>query len=84
MTDINNVQFSLPYHLTPMSRKVMGILLRDGGITHLNAMHYGIGSITKEIARIRRAYPSGYRINTIKRKDAEGNTYTRWTLKQVA
>lgn len=65
---------------TPQSRKVMGILLRDGGITHLTAQHYDIACVTKEIQRIRDADPVGIQIKTVRRKDAAGRRYTRWTL----
>lgn len=79
----SNIQFARPLYMTPMAHKVAGILERDGGITHLTAIHYDIGSVTKEIARIRKAYPLGYRIKTVKRKDADGRMYTRWTLSRA-
>jgi hypothetical protein len=77
---METIQFARSQHLTPMALKVASILVRDGGITHLTALHYDIGSVTKEIARIRKAYPLGYRVKTVKRKDADGRVYTRWTL----
>ena len=80
----NIVWFRQPAFLNPLSRKVMDIMVRDGGITHLTALHYGIGSVTKEVSRLRRAVPVGYTIGTVKRKDADGNKYTRWTLKKAA
>lgn len=77
----NSMNFVFPSRLTPMAAKVADILVRDGGITHLSAVHYGIGSVTKEIARIRKAAPLSHRVTTVTRKDAEGNKYTRWTVK---
>lgn len=82
MTDF--IMYRKHYRTTPQSRKVMSIMLRDGGITHLTAQHYGIACVTKEIQRVREASPVGYAIKTVRRKDAEGNKYTRWTLSKVA
>lgn len=75
------VLFQRPIRMTPKAHKVLEIMQRDGGITHLTAMHYGIGSITKEVARIRAACPMNALIHTVKRVDADGHKYTRWTLK---
>lgn len=77
-----NTQLLRPYRMNPLTYKVLGIMERDGGITHMTALHYGIGSITKEIQRLRDSKPVGYRINTVTRKDAEGKKYTRWTMKR--
>jgi hypothetical protein len=74
------IMYAIPSRLTPKAKKVAGIMFRDGGITHLTALHYGIGSVTKEVARIRDAMPTNYRVTTDKRVDANGNEYTRWTL----
>lgn len=82
--EVNVFNFAIPSRITKKARKVLEILDRDGGITHLTAQHYNIGSITKEIQRIRSARPSNFMINTVKRKDAEGNQYTRWTVKKAA
>lgn len=69
--------------VAPKTLKVANILARDGGITHMTALHYGIGSVTKEITRLRDNLKYGYRIKTVKRKDADGNMYTRWTLSKA-
>lgn len=81
---IELAQVKFPSIMTPKAQKVLGVMVRDGGITHLTALHYGIGSVTKEINRIRSAKPYGFSVKTVKRVDAEGNTYTRWTLKKEA
>lgn len=78
------VQVMFPSRMTPKASKVLGIMARDGGITHMTALHYGIGSVTKEVARIRDAKPYGYSVKTVKRYDADGREYTRWTLKKEA
>jgi len=78
---MNYIMFARPYRMSPKAHKVAGILLRDGGITHMTALHYGVGSVTKEIARIREACPTTHEIKTVTRVDAEGHKYTRWTLK---
>jgi hypothetical protein len=79
----NYMNFYYPSRLTPMAAKVASILVRDGGITHLSAVHYGIGSVTKEIARIRKAVPMSHKVSTVTRKDAAGNKYTRWTVRAI-
>jgi hypothetical protein len=81
---MNTIQFAKPYRMNPMTLKMLGIMVRDGGITHMMASHYGIGGVTKEVQRLRESQPLGYRIDTIRRKDAEGKRYTRWTLNEVA
>ena len=63
--------------MTPQAQAVLDIMTRDGGITHLVATHYNIGCIRKAVSRIREA---GVKIKTVTRKDADGKTYTRWTL----
>lgn len=81
---MNTLTFEHPQMLHTMTRKVADILVRDGGITHLTAMHYGIGCITKEIQRLRDASPKDYKVITVRRQDADGHKYTRWTLKKAA
>lgn len=66
--------------MTPQSHKVLDIMIRDGGITHLSATHYNIGCVRKEVSRVR-AY--GAKVKTITRKDAAGNRYSRWTLASI-
>lgn len=73
-----------PELLTNKAAKVLEIMQRDGGITHLTALHYNIGSITKEITRVRDAFPIGRIVITDVRKDANGNKYTRWVLENLS
>lgn len=58
-------------------QKVYDIMQRDGGITHMTAQHYNIGCVRKVISTLR---AKGVNILTVKRKDAEGKSYSRWTL----
>lgn len=77
---MNKVSVLFPELLTDKAAKVLEIMERDGGITHLTALHYNIGSITKEITRVRDAFPIDNQVITQVRKDANGNKYTRWVL----
>ena len=63
--------------MTPQAQEVLDIMVRDGGITHLTAQHYNIGCVRKAISRIRDA---GIKVLTVRRKDAAGKVYSRWTL----
>ena len=60
--------------------KTHEILMRDGAITHLVAQSYKIGCVRKEISVLRGL---GYLIRTERKKDAEGNNYTRWVLRSI-
>lgn len=63
--------------MTPQAHTVLDIMTRDNGITHLTATHYNIGCVRKCVSIIRE---SGIKVKTVKRKDASGKVYTRWTL----
>ena len=74
--------YERPDRLSPKAEKVMEVMIRDGGITHLVATHYNVGDVRREISRIRAAMPVNYKIKTVRtRKDVNGNAYTRWTVK---
>lgn len=79
------ISFYHPHYMTDMAHKVVEIMQRDGGITHLIAVHYNIGDVRREVARIREAIPYGHVVVTVRgRKDADGNQYTRWVLLKSA
>lgn len=63
-------------------KKVRDLLRRDGSITRLTAMHYGIANVTARIADLRLRY--GYDIKCDIREDAEGNRYGTWSIKEPA
>lgn len=63
--------------MTPQVNTVLEIMERDGGITHLTATHYNIGCVRKCVSDLR---ATGIKIKTVKRKDASGKVYSRWTL----
>lgn len=67
--------------MSPQDQTVLDILTRDGGITHLTAQHYGIGCIRKHVSNLRSV---GIKIKTVKRKDAAGKMYSRWTLAKTS
>lgn len=81
---MNKFPVMFPELLTEKASKVMDIMHRDGGITHLTALHYNIGSITREIQRVRDAKPLHRQVVTQVRKDANGNKYTRWVFETRA
>lgn len=80
---MKTVEFINPTALTPQAKRVVDIMVRDGGITHLRAMHYNIGSITKELTRIRDAMPVGYKVARVTRKDADDHKYSHWMFARV-
>lgn len=67
--------------MTPQVQTVLDIMTRDGGITHLTATHYNIGCVRKCVSELRAA---GIKIKTVKRKDASGKMYSRWTLAKAS
>jgi hypothetical protein len=63
--------------MKPSVQKVLGIMQKDGHITRIVATHYNIGCVRKAVSELRDA---GYVVLTEKRKDANGDKYTRWVL----
>jgi hypothetical protein len=63
--------------LTNQAKKVLALIERDGHLTRLTAMHYGIANITARITELRDA---GYPVVCALAKDADGSRYGRWSL----
>lgn len=63
--------------MNPQSTQVLNLLKRDGNLTRLTAMHYGIANVTARIADLRRA---GYRVTCTEKRDAAGRRYGVWRL----
>jgi hypothetical protein len=59
------------------SQQVLNLIKRDGSITRLTAMHYGIANLTARIADLRR---EGHAIRCVEKVDAKGRTYGVWKL----
>jgi hypothetical protein len=64
--------------VTPQAVKVLNLIERDGHITRLTAMHYGIANITARIAELRLDY--GINVACEEKVDAEGRVYGSWKL----
>ena len=56
---------------------VKKILRKEKSISHLKAQHYQIGCIRKAISLLR---AEGMKIETKRKKDANGAAYTSWVL----
>ena len=68
-------------HITPQEQKVLNLMLRDGAVTRLTAMHYGIPNVTARISELRaKLEPMAYDILVDVKEDANGNEYGSWSL----
>lgn len=64
--------------VNPQIKKVLQLMLQDGKITRLTAMHYGIANVTARIADIRkrlRIY-----VDCQEKVDADGHRYGLWFI----
>lgn len=62
---------------TPQAKKVYELLQRDGRVTRLTALHYGVANVTARVAELRRL---GIAVECEVVQDAEGREYGRWFL----
>lgn len=67
--------------LTKQAQKVLDLIRRDGSITRLTAMHYGVANVT---ARISELLDAGYDIDRHIKLDAEGRRYGEWFERPAA
>lgn len=78
---MNTVDIPRRLPVTPQANKVLGIIRRDGHITRLTAMHYGIANLTARITELRDAlYTKGLDVVCVKRHDDNGHLYGRWSV----
>ena len=63
--------------LTKQAQKVLTLIERDGHVSRLTAMHYGIANVTARITELRDA---GIPVVCENCRDASGNRYGRWSL----
>ena len=64
--------------MAPQTKQVLDLLKRDGHVTRLTAMHYGIANLTSRIAELRLDH--GYNVVCSERRDAAGRRYGSWSL----
>jgi hypothetical protein len=62
--------------------QLLDLFKRDGTVTRLTAMHYGIANVTARIADLRLRH--GINVVCEKRTDAKGKTYGAWSIKKTA
>lgn len=62
--------------MNAQTEKLLGLLNRDGHVTRLTAMHYGVANITARIADLRLRHD----VNVVCEvcRDAAGRRYGRW------
>jgi hypothetical protein len=60
--------------------QLLDLFKRDGTVTRLTAMHYGIANVTARIADLRLRH--GINVVCEKRTDAKGKTYGAWSIKK--
>lgn len=63
--------------LTEQGRKTLNLIKRDGRVTRLTALHYGIANLTARIAELRE---EGYAVDCEIKLDANGRKYGSWFL----
>jgi len=67
--------------MTPQAELVLDVLLRDGRITRLNAMHYGISNLTARIAELRDVFYDGpLDVFCSEKYDLDKRRYGTWTI----
>jgi len=62
--------------LSKQGRQVLELIRRDGRVTRLTALHYGVANLTARIAELREV---GFNINCTVKLDANGKEYGEWT-----
>jgi len=66
---------------TKQELRVLEIILRDGGISRLTALHYGISNVTAVVSDLRdKLIRDNYRILCIKKQDKDSRDYSSWVL----
>jgi hypothetical protein len=63
--------------LTKQAQQVLDLIDRDGHVTRLTAMHYGVANVTARITELRNA---GHFVVCNLAKDANGSRYGRWSI----
>lgn len=63
--------------LTKQAKQVLNLIQRDGAVTRLTAMHYGIANLTARITELR---DHGYDVECYEKRDAAGRRYGSWRL----
>ena len=61
--------------LTKQASQVLNLIRRDGSVTRLTAMHYGVANLTARIAELRTA---GYNVVCTEKRDANKRRYGSW------
>lgn len=67
--------------LTKQGKQVLDLMRRDGRVTRMTALHYGVANLTARIAELR---VEGYAVDCSVKLDANGKEYGVWTLKAAA
>lgn len=63
--------------LSPQAAKVLELIRRDGHVSRLTALHYGIANLTARIAELRFRR---FAIDCKVKADGNGNKYGSWFL----
>lgn len=67
-----------PEKMAAQTQQLLDLLNRDGKVTRLTAMHYGIANVTARIADLRRRH--GVNVVCTEKRDANGARYGEWSL----
>lgn len=78
---INDIEMNLQIVFSKQERKVLELMLRDGHVSRMTAMHYGIANLTARIAELRqKLILDNYDIPVAIKEDASGREYGSWYL----
>lgn len=73
-TELHTPRFTA---LSPQGARVLELLTRDGRVTRMTALHYGIPNITARIAELRE---EGFPVECEVKVDGNGRKYGSWFL----
>lgn len=63
--------------LSKQGKKVLELIQRDGRVTRMTALHYGVANVTARIAELRY---EGFNVVCEVKVDAEGREYGNWKI----
>lgn len=63
--------------MNPQTKQVLDLIKRDGSITRLVAMNYGIANLTARLADLRSL---GHNVVCVQKRDAKNRRYGTWSI----
>lgn len=63
--------------VSPQAQQLAKLIKRDGRVTRMTALHYGIANVTARVAELR---IEGFAVDCEVKTDASGNEYGSWYI----